>query len=67
MPLLLTADFLFASAPALESAAVAFAGGGSLREIRAAATRGYAEGQRQPVSRVGGVFTNPSDRRWARR
>jgi hypothetical protein len=67
VPLLLTADFLFASAPAFESAAVAFAGGGSLREIRVAATRGYAEGQRQPVSRVGGVFTNPSDHRWERR
>jgi len=67
VPLLFTADFLFASAPAFAAAAVAFAGGGSLRDIRAAATRGYAEGQRQPASRVGGVFTNPSDRRWARR
>lgn len=67
VPLLLTADFLFASSPAFEAAALAFAGGGSLGDIRAAATRGYAEGQRQPVSRVAGVFTNPSDRRWARR
>jgi hypothetical protein len=64
VPLLFTADFLFASAPALEGAVTAFAAGGALREIRAAATRGYAEGQRQPLSRVGGVFTNPSDRRW---
>jgi hypothetical protein len=67
VPLLLTADFLFASAPAFESAVVAFAGGGSLRDIRAAATRGYAQGQRRPLHRVGGVFTNPSDRRWDRR
>jgi hypothetical protein len=67
VPLLLTADFLFASAPAFEAAATAFAAGGSLRQIRAAATRGYAEGQRRTVTQVSGVFTNPSDRRWERR
>ena len=67
VPLLFSADFLFASAPAFEAAATAFATGGSLREIRMAATRGYAEGQRRTVAQVGGVFTNPSDRRWARR
>jgi len=67
VPLLFTADFLFASAPAFEAAATAFATGGSLRQIREAATRGYAEGQRRPPSQVGGVFTNPSVPRWARR
>ena len=55
------------SAPAFEAAATAFAAGGSLRQIRAAATRGYAEGQRRPVNHDSGVFTNPSDRRWERR
>jgi hypothetical protein len=67
VPLLLTADFLFASSPALEGAVLSFAAGGGYAAIRAAATRAYAVGQRRPVARVAGVFTNPADRRWGGR
>lgn len=66
VPLALTADFLFAGSHALEGAVNAVAAGASYAAIRAGITRGYAEGQGQPVGRVRGLFTNPSDPRYRR-
>jgi hypothetical protein len=64
VPLLLTTDLMFAGSHALDGAIQSFAAGGSYSDIRAAAARSYAEGQRKPFTRVLGAFTNPSDRRW---
>jgi hypothetical protein len=66
VPLLFTRDFLMASAPSLEGAILAFAGGGHYAAIRRGAVAGYATGQGKPPSKVSGAFTNPSDRRWRR-
>ncbi|MCA9676834.1 MAG: hypothetical protein KC464_17500 [Myxococcales bacterium] len=64
VPLLFTRDFLFASAPPLEGAVVAFATGGDYRAIRKAAAVAYAKPEHKSVKRVQGAFTNPGDRRW---
>jgi len=66
VPLVLTADFLFAGSHALEGAVNAVAAGGGYPEIRAGVTRGYAAGQGQPLGRARGLFTNPADPRYAR-
>jgi hypothetical protein len=66
VPLLMTRDFLMASAPTLDGAVVAFAAGGDYRAIRRGAAAGYADGQDKPVEKVAGAFTNPGDRRWQR-
>ena len=63
-PLLLTRDFLYANAAALEGAVLAFAAGGDYTAIRRGAAAGYAEGGKKPFARVLGAFTNPGDRRW---
>jgi hypothetical protein len=64
VPLLLTRDFVFPGAFALDGALTAFASGGSLAEIRLRAAQAYAKEQRKELTRVQSVFTNPSDRRW---
>jgi len=64
VPLLMTRDLLFANAAPLEAAVLAFASGGDYARIRRDATAAYAEVQERPVAKMGGVFTNPSDRRW---
>lgn len=64
VPLVMTADFLMASAPTLDGAVTAFAAGGDYRAIRRGAAQGYADGSGKPLGRVQGAFTNPSDRRW---
>src|SRR5262249_4247335 len=56
VPLVLTNDFVFASAPAFERALVAFAQGANLRLIREAAAQGYADGEGKPVARVRSAF-----------
>lgn len=61
VPLLMTADFLFAGAHAFEGAVRAFAEGGSYAAIRAGAAESYAAGQGKPVKKVRGAFTNPAD------
>jgi hypothetical protein len=66
VPLLLTADLLFAGAASFEHAVVAFAGGDDLAGVREAAARGYAESEAKPVAKVRTLFTNPGDPRWAR-
>ena len=64
VPLLMTADLLFANAGPLEAAVLAFARGGGYGEIRRDAATAYAGVQEVAVKRVWGTFTNPSDRRW---
>jgi hypothetical protein len=64
VPLLLTADLLFAGSHSFEHAFVAFAGGADFAAIRAAGIDGYAGGEDKPARRVASLFTNPSDRRW---
>lgn len=64
VPLLMTKDFLFSNAAPLESAVLAFASGRGYAAIRSEATIAYAGVQKRPVKKMGGVFTNPSDRRW---
>ena len=64
VPLLMTSDLLFANAAPLEAAVLAFVAGGGYAQIRSAATEAYAKIQNETVRHVGGVFTNPSDRRW---
>jgi hypothetical protein len=66
VPLLMTADLLFAGAHAFEGAVLAFAEGRDLAGIRRRAAENYAAGQGRPLARVLGAFTNPSDRRWSR-
>lgn len=66
VPLVFTNDFLMASAGAFEGAVVAFAGGGDYRAIRVAAAHGYAVAGNHDEKKIGGVFTNPSDRRWGK-
>lgn len=64
VPLVLTRDYLLASAAALEGAVVAFARGGDYAAVRQGAIHGYADGGDKPVARVAGAFSNPADRRW---
>jgi hypothetical protein len=64
VPLLMTADLMFANAAPLEAAVLAFAAGGGYVEVRRAATAAYADIQQQTIAHVAGLFTNPSDRRW---
>ncbi len=66
VPLVLTRDLVFAGSHALDGAVQAFAGGGSFDDIRQAAARAYADGERKAVGRVETVFTNPGDRKWTR-
>ncbi len=64
VPLLMTADFLFAGAHAFDGAVQTFAAGGSFAAIRAGAAASYAAGEGKEFKRVAGAFTNPADRRW---
>jgi hypothetical protein len=64
VPLLYTNDFLMASAGAFEGAVLAFATGGDYRAIRQGAASGYATAGNHDLRKIGGVFTNPADRRW---
>jgi hypothetical protein len=64
VPLLMTRSLLFAGAGAFEGAVTAFAGGDGLARIRLAAAENHALGQKRPVERVRGAFTNPSHARW---
>jgi hypothetical protein len=66
VPLLYTNDFLMASAGAFEGAVLAFAGGGDYLAIRIGAAKGYSTAGDHDFNKIGGVFTNPSDRRWGR-
>jgi len=67
VPLVFTRDFLMASAGAFEGAVNAFAGGGDYAAIRSATAHGYAIAGNHDEKKIGGVFTNPSDRRWGKR
>lgn len=64
VPLLFTRDFLFAGSHSLDGAVQAFAAGGDLAAIRAAAAHAYADGEGKTFEHVRGAFTNPSDPRW---
>jgi hypothetical protein len=64
VPLLMTADLLFANAAPLEAAVLAFADGGGYAQIRRAAAAAYAGVQQSTLAHVLGAFTNPADRRW---
>lgn len=64
VPLLLTRDFMLASAAALEGAALAFAKDGDYAAIRRGGAQGYADGGKKPLRRVFGAFSNPADRKW---
>lgn len=64
VPLVLTRDFLLASAAALEGAVTAYAQGGDYAAVRRGAAQGYATGGGKPLKRVFGAFSNPADRRW---
>jgi hypothetical protein len=67
VPLLMTRDLLFSNAAPFEATVLAFASGGGYARMRSDATAAYATIQKRPVARMGGVFTNPSDRRWKKR
>lgn len=64
VPLILTRDYMLASAAALEGAALAFARGGDYAAIRRGGAQGYADGGKKPLRRVFGAFTNPAHDRW---
>lgn len=64
VPLVLTRDFMLASAAALEGAVTAFARGGGYAAVRRGAAQGYATGGDKPLARVFSAFSNPADRRW---
>jgi hypothetical protein len=66
VPLLMTKDFLFSNAAPLEAAVLAFVRGDGYRAIRRDAAAAYATVQKRDAKRMIGVFTNPSDPRWAR-
>lgn len=67
VPLLRTRDFLSANAALLEATVLAFATGGGYARIRNDAATAYAGVQGRTVAHVFGAFTNPADRRWAKR
>lgn len=64
VPLLLTRDFMLASAAALEGTTLAFARGGDYKAIRRGGAQGYADGGKKPLRRVFGAFSNPADPKW---
>jgi hypothetical protein len=64
VPLVMTRDFLLASAAAFEGTILAFAHGGDYAAIRKGAASSYAEGGKKPLRRVYGAFSNPADGRW---
>ncbi len=64
VPLVMTRDFLLASAAALEGGVLGFARGGDYAAIRKGAAAGYADGGDKPLGRVFGAFSNPADRKW---
>jgi hypothetical protein len=64
VPLVMTADLLFATAAALDGALLALARGGDLGAVREGAADGYARAEGKPTARVRSLFTNSSDRRW---
>jgi hypothetical protein len=66
VPLVMTRDFLLASAAALEGAVMGFARGGDYAAIRKGAAAGYADGGDKPLARVFGAFSNPADKRWGK-
>ena len=67
VPLLATRDFLFSNAAPFEAALLAFASGASYARLREVATTAYADVQKQPAAKLGGIFSNPADRRWKKR
>jgi hypothetical protein len=67
VPLLATRDFLFSNAAPLEAALLAFTSGAGYARMREVAVAAYAAVQKQPTGRLGGVFSNPADRRWKKR
>ena len=67
VPLLMTRDFLFANAAPLEATVLAFAGGGTYGRMRLDAATAYAKIRERPVQKIAGAFTNPSDKRWAKK
>ena len=56
VPLVLTNDFVFASAPAFERALVKFVEGGDAASVREAAAQGYADGEGKAVAKVRSAF-----------
>jgi hypothetical protein len=64
VPLVLTADLLFAGSATVEGAVLAFARGGDLTAIRSGAITGYSESEGKPAKGVRSLFTNASDPRW---
>jgi len=64
VPLMLTRDYMLASAAALEGTALAYARGGDYAAIRRGGAQGYADGGKKPLRRVFGAFSNPADGKW---
>lgn len=67
VPLLATRDFLFSNAAPFEAALLAFTSGAGYARMREVAVAAYAAVQKQPAQRLGGIFSNPADRRWKKR
>jgi hypothetical protein len=67
VPLLATRDFLFSNAAPFEAALLAFVSGAGYARMRQVAVAAYAAVQKQPANKLGGVFSNPADRRWKKR
>jgi hypothetical protein len=63
----MTRDLLFSNAAPLEATLLAFVGGSGYATMRADATAAYAAVQKESVTKLGGIFSNPSDRRWKKR
>ncbi len=67
VPLLATRDFLFSNAAPFEAALLAFTSGEGYARMREVAVVAYAAVQKQPARKLGGIFSNPADRRWKKR
>lgn len=67
VPLLATRDFLFSNAAPFEAALLAFTSGAGYARMREVAVTAYAAVQKQPAQKLGGIFSNPADRRWKKR
>lgn len=67
VPLLATRDYLFSNAAPFEAALLAFVSGAGYARMREVAVTAYADVQKQSAKRLGGIFSNPADRRWKRR
>jgi hypothetical protein len=67
VPLLATRDFLFSNAAPFEAALLAFTAGAGYARMREVAVAAYAAVQKQPAQKLGGIFSNPADRRWKKR